>query len=118
LMEDDVEFEKAKLKSGVKGMALGIGSGIVGMVFVLRCVPQPTPAPIHVEAAVSASKWEDERFKRLEGQLEHRMDRLEDRINGHAEMIGHLTERASLHRHVKSGQACGPYDWDAGVCAH
>ena len=100
----------------VVALFVGIGMGVLGD---RLGKPEPAlPAPIHVEAAVAASKWEDERYKRLEGQLDHRMERLEDRINHHSEMIDGLSQRASLHRHVKSGQACGPFDLDAGECAH
>lgn len=67
-------------------------------------------APIHVEAAVAASKWEDERYKRLE----HEVERQGERLNRQSELIGDLNEKISLHRHNANGDAYR----DAGIPPH
>jgi F420-0:gamma-glutamyl ligase-like protein len=93
-----------------------LGVGFIGIVgFVLGRVTARTepPAPIHVEAAVAASKWEDERYKRLE----HQVERQEDRLNRQSELIGNLNEKLSLHRHHPNGDAYTLQD-DGGIPPH
>lgn len=94
------------------------GVGVIGVLgFVLGRVtarPEPAPpAPIHVEAAVAASKWEDERYKRLE----HQVERQEDRLNRQSELIGNINEKVSLHRHNTKGDAYTLQD-DGGIPPH
>jgi len=86
------------------GGFLGIFLGFLGGRVTLKTEP---PAPIHVEAAIAASKWEDERYKRLE----HQVERQDDRLNRQSELIGDINEKVSLHRHDHNGDA---HSGDAG----
>jgi hypothetical protein len=91
----------------VVGAALGL--------FILNGMHKPPqvecvgPAAPVVLAPVTPT-LRDEHIDRELKDLHQQLDSHERRLNVQSQMIGDLTQRASLHHHEKNGQAVGPFE--------
>jgi hypothetical protein len=83
-------------------------------------VPPAVPAPVAASASVTPvaaplPKWDDARLDARFKRIEHQLDRDEDRLNRHGDLLADVNEKVALHRHDKAGNAIVPHGIEPGL---